>query len=325
MGQLIQTVRTYVGLGMRLGRALELAGVPRSSYYYRPTGTPKGKASSTHTRNVDGTVITNAQLVERIEALLAEEFIDYGYKRVAHALKRAGWIVNVKKVYRLMKQHKLLYPPRKATRRDKAYVAHTRPRALYPFHVIEVDIKYVWIEGLRRHAYLVTFLCVLSRFAIVWELGRTMNSSQVCALVDQVLAHPLVMAVGRDGALSFSIRTDNGPQFIAKKLARALTRLGLYHEFIHPGTPQQNGHIEGFHSTVERRVCQDYELAGFGQANEVFERFFQTYNYKRIMAGINYLTPYECLCKWAYENGVELPKPDPQLLTHTPFFRKLHP
>jgi putative transposase len=308
-----------VAQGLRITKALSIAGVSRSSYYYLATGRHKGKSASTHTVHSSGKVITNEGLVEIIKELLGREFIDYGYKRTAHALKRMGWVINIKKVYRLMKEHHLLYPVRKRSAAGKTYAEHTKPRALYPFHVMEVDIKYIWLGWQRRHGYLVTFLCVKTRFAIAWELDLSMKSSQVARLLEGVIMDPLVLALADTPTHCLRIRTDNGPQFVARKLADACGRLGLDHEFIQPGTPQQNGHIEGFHSTVERLICQQYELRYLPDAIELFTRFYQTYNYDRIMASIGYKTPYEALCEWAASKGKTLPiSPKPNCI-HTNF------
>ena len=299
---------SVVNQGLSVTRALAIAGMSRSSYYYRSNGRPKGKKPSTHTFHQTGTRISNQELVKMIKELLAQEFIDYGYKRTAYALKRLGWIVNVKKVYRLMKKHGLLYPVRRRSASDKTYVKHTKPNPLYPFHIMEVDIKYIWLHWQRRHAYLITFLCVKTRYVIGWALDIRMKSSQVAALLEQVLLDPMVLQLAGNSEQKLRNRTDNGPQFIAHKLAEACERMQLQHEFIQPGTPQQNGHIEGFHSSVERIICQQYELRYLDDAVEVFTRFYQTYNYRRIMASIGYKTPYEALCVWTDTMGKTMNK-----------------
>lgn len=312
---------SVVEQGLSVGKALAIAGVSKSSYYYRSNGRPKGKKPSTQTMHCNGRSICNVRLVELIKELLAQEFIDYGYKRTAHHLKREGWIINIKKVYRLMRENGLLYPARKRSLKDKTYVEHTKPRPMYPFHIMEADIKYIWLSWQRRHAYLVTFLCVKTRFAISWDLELTMKSGQIAGLLEQVITDPFVVELAGSAEHQLRIRTDNGPQFIARKLAEACEKMGLYHEFIQPGTPQQNGHIEGFHSTVERSVCQQYELRYLQDAVDVFNRFYQTYNYHRIMAGIGYKTPYEVLQEWAASHGKNL-TPKEEAICKQPIFNQ---
>lgn len=299
MAQRRQAVNQVVSQGLSVRKALSIAGLSPSSYYYTPTGKPKGNRPSSVCWHRDGHCISNTELVEIIRQILGEEFIDYGYRRTTEALKHLGWQVNHKKVYRLMKQAHLLHPPiRKAQRTDKTYVEYTIPKADLPFSVVEVDIKYIWLHHLRRHGYLVSFLCVKTRFISAWELALTMTSQQIARVLQRFLAHEQVQYFAQGKPYLFRLRTDNGPQFISTKLSHALVEAGLEHEFIEPGTPQQNGHIEGFHSYVERCVCQGYELTNLEQAHELFTRFFHTYNYKRIMKGIGYQTPAQALQQW---------------------------
>lgn len=298
---------TYIQQGLSVSYVLENLGLTRSTYYYKSTGKPKGKKPSAYTLNRNGQRISNEGLMQIVSQILSQEFIDYGYKTTTYVLRKLGWIVNPKKVYRLMKQYNLLYPKRKSRKLFKKYVEQTMPEASYPGQTIEVDIKYIWLDQIRRFGYLLTFLCVKTRFVFAKSLALTMKASQVAQLVDQVVSHPFLRTIQQKKASKFKIRSDNGPQFISEKLAKRMRDLSLDHEFIMPGTPEQNGHIEGFHSTVERLVCQSYELNHLHQAHEIFERFYHTYNYKRIMKSINYRTPYEAIQDWFIDNKIELP------------------
>src|SRR5690606_34833530 len=94
---------------MAVTKALRIAEVPKSSYYYQPKGARKGKPVSTHTLKRNE-LVDNQVVVEEINRILSEEFIDYGYVRTTEALKRLGYQINKKKVYRLMKEDHLLYP-----------------------------------------------------------------------------------------------------------------------------------------------------------------------------------------------------------------------
>ena len=59
-----------------------------------------------------------------------------------------------------------------------------------------------------------------------------------------------------------------------------------------------NGHIEAFHHTVEKLICSKYCFASINDAIQVFTRFFDTYNNKRIMKAILHLTPMEMLINY---------------------------
>ena len=64
----------------------------------------KGIKPSTQSVNRDGELIENGQVVKDIEQTLSQEFCCYGYKNMTAELRELGWIINHKKVYRLMKE-----------------------------------------------------------------------------------------------------------------------------------------------------------------------------------------------------------------------------
>jgi hypothetical protein len=72
--------------------------------------------------------------------------------------------------------------------------------------------------------------------------------------------------------------------------------------YIPPATPQLNGHIESFHSTVERLVCERYEFQNLKDAIEVFTRFYNTYNNERILECLLNKSPKAFLDEW--EKGI---------------------
>jgi hypothetical protein len=84
-------------------------GIKSSSFYYKPSGTPKGINPCTYSMNQDGALFENAVVVADIEKTLRQEFCCYGYRNMTGELKEQGWVISHKKVYRLMKEHKLLY------------------------------------------------------------------------------------------------------------------------------------------------------------------------------------------------------------------------
>ena len=89
-----------------------VVGLHASSFYYKRSLSPKGIKPSTHSVNPDGELVENAVVVKDIEQTLSQEFCCYGYRHMTGELKEKGWIINHKKVYRLMKESKLLYGAR---------------------------------------------------------------------------------------------------------------------------------------------------------------------------------------------------------------------
>ena len=298
MGEKREIVCRYVGKGLNVSDAVSIAGIRKSTYYYRPNGKPKGKRPSTHTFKHGEGMVTNDAVVEEILSLISPEYHDYGYKVSSVLLKRKGYLINHKKVKRLMKDNHLLHPQTiKAESLNKVFIRYTVPPLDGPFKTIEADIKYVYIHEQNRNAFLITFLCTFCRYAIVWDLRYTMTGQQIKDLVMALINHPVVRE-NIDQYTRIMIRTDNGPQFIAKILTSALDATGLKHEFINPGTPQQNAHIESFHSTVTRLVCSKNVFRDVAHARQVFNEFYFAYNNTRVMQALLYYPPKPFLELW---------------------------
>jgi transposase InsO family protein len=161
-----------------------------------------------------------------------------------------------------------------------------------------VDIKYIYIRGDNRNAYLITILDVLTRDALVWSLDYSMKSWQVIKLIDRLILNYLQPRELLKKNIQVTIRNDNGSQFVAKTVREHLKNNQILQEFIKPATPKQNGYIESFHSTVEKLVCQKFEFESLAHARKVFNDFYETYNKKRILKCLLNKTPEEFLKDW---------------------------
>lgn len=273
---------------------LGVLGIPRSSYYYRGIGgggTRKGIQKSTHTITTDGQILSNLQVVKDIKEILSEEFVDYGYLKVTHWLRQEkNYIINPKKVYRLMREQGLLNKivPRKKSQRN--WVKELLPPAKDAFDYLEFDIKYFYVAGKNRNAMSLTVIDVKTR----WVLGQCMNwtikKGEVINLFDQLFeAYPLPK--------HFYVRNDNGSQFIAHEVQQYFKDKKVVQEFCKPATPEQNAHIESYHSIQERVICQRNEFDSLENLQATLNRFVSFYNFKRIHSGVGYQSPYKYLLK----------------------------
>jgi putative transposase len=295
----------------------------KSTYYYRPNGRPKGKRPSTHTMR-NGVMVPNQVVVDEIIRIIDPEYHDYGYQVSTDLLKRLQYSINHKKVYRLMNENKLLHPPTKKTAPlNKTFIRYTVPPLEGPFKTIEADIKYVYIHEKNRNAYLITFLCTFCRYAPVWDLQYSMKNEEIGELIYDLINDPDVKRYLDNQRIKILIRTDNGPQFIARQLAAIFESLGINHEFIRPGTPQQNAHIESFHSTVTKLVCNRNIFQDLEHATEIFEEFYKAYNETRVMKSLLCFPPKSFLKLWeAGIVGIKKNKKNKEIF----FFReKPHP
>lgn len=292
-----EVIRNFVALGLRLEKALNLAKLSKSTYYYKPNGRPKGHQVSTHTKFGQDWII-NEQLVEQIKKILEPDFIDYGYSRVALVLKNMGYQINKKKVYRLMKAHQLLNPVIRSKSASKPFVVYKTPHPDRPFHTLEIDIKYIYIHHQKRNAYLIAILDTFNRQVLEWDIFDNMKAERVIDLVHRLTDNHLIIHNVDPKKIEVIIRTDNGSQFLAKIYKAALKDIGIARNYIPKATPQMNGHIESFYATVQKLVCNKYIFNSVQHAREIFGRFINTYNNTRIMESILGKSPVQFIELW---------------------------
>jgi putative transposase len=97
--------------GIRTNLVLRICQISRSSYYYKPQieGKKVGKPASTFTKKITGGYDNDSIIVEEILKLLALPFVDYGYLKTTFYLRdEKNYLINPKKVYRLMAENGLL-------------------------------------------------------------------------------------------------------------------------------------------------------------------------------------------------------------------------
>ena len=287
----------YVARGVPVTEALHMLHVPRSSFYSTHELAPSkaGRGDSAVTMRIKGeetVFLPNETVVEEMKAVLSQEFVCYGYKKMARQLKRDGFVINRKKVLRLMAENSLLnhsYNRRSPVRR----VVESKVTVSAPNRVWEADIKYVWIAGEGRNAYFLGFIDCFTREAVKHYLGFHCNGSDV----RQTMLHAFHdRGIGEIG--NVRIRNDNGTQLVCRKVENFLTAMNIDHERIHPRTPKEDAHIESFNSILEREVIKRFEFESFGDAEATINRFVDFYNNERIHSAIGYRTPWETYRKW---------------------------
>ncbi len=276
---------------MTRDKVLSIIGITKHQYYYQSKGSRSGrKPSQTTERLVEGkkVVETNEQVVRQIKSIQSDPDTNCGYQRMRSALILLGYFINPKKVYRLMKENHLLKSRhKKATKTYAKYRIFTPEN---PLQVLEMDIKYFWIAKDRRHAYLLTIVDTFTRAVLDWRIGFTMKSFQVKELWEKVIINYLQPSDLLKKGIHVEVRNDNGPQFIAKKLQQFFQENYLNQVFTHPYTPQENGHIESFHSILSTSIGERQ----FWDLNELEERlkvFYLKYNTVRIHGSIAGLPP----------------------------------
>ena len=257
--------RDVVSLLMSRGhsqrRSCALAGLHRSTCQYRRTR------------------VDDEGLVGRIREL-ASERPRYGYRRLHVLLRREGRAVNRKRVYRLYRAAGLA-----VRRRSRRKLRLTRPLPIMP----------VWKPNERWsmdfvHDYLAdgrplrTFDVVdaYTREALAIEVDTSLPAQRVVRVLDK-----LVWQYG----LPTALRIDNGPEFISTALDAWAAAHGVKLDFIQPGKPTQNGHIESFNGKFRDECLAQERFPTLARARVEIELFRVDYNTQRPHSSLDYRTP----------------------------------
>jgi putative transposase len=243
-------------------RACELAGVSR-----RRLGYSSRRRGDT--------------IVGRLKKLAAER-PRYGYRRLHQMLKREGHRVNVKRVRRLCVLHGLKLS-RKVRRKRRGQGIGVPCRAQYPNHVWAYDFVHDMCENGRKLKVL-TVEDEFTRRCLTIEVEHRMTAGFV--------ARTLLKLFVEFGAPTF-VRSDNGPEFIAKCLMRMLKIQGVECRHIEPGSPWQNGLNERFNGSY-RDECANLEtFRNRDHARALSKAYQREYNEDRPHSSLGYLTPCE--------------------------------
>ena len=294
----------YINQGHPQKLVLEVLGIPRSTYAdrikHKIGNGNRGRKPSSHTKTRCGALISNEIVVEQIQDLLSQEFVDYGYLKVTHWLRQnKGYIINPKKVRRLMKEKGLLNTKKVYHRAKRTWVKDMIPNTKQPFDYLEFDIKYEYVQRAKRNALTLTVLDVNTRWVLGHLTAWSIRQVHIKKLFDQIFKSYSLPK-------SIYVRCDNGSQFVSEMIQKYFERHQVIQEFCKPATPEQNGHIEAYHSIVEKVVCQAFEFDSLEELQQTKNRFVRFYNWERIHSGIKYLSPY----KYLLSNSIDMNQSD---------------
>jgi transposase InsO family protein len=260
------------------------SSTPRSVYYYQPSGNKPGRKPSTYTLKEDGSIVPNETVVSEIKKMLGHEFkSSYGYELTTIELQSLHYMINHKKVYRLMDENNLLLNKKISTLGKRQFAKFRTIEAAYPMEYLSMDIKYIWVQGEQRNYYLLSIEDVYSRKILSWIFKRSIRKKDIVDMLKRLHHKQNIKGV--------IIRNDNGPQFIAHVVRNFLRTVEVQQEFTHPGTPEENSYIEAFHSILQKLLCDKTEFSSYYDAKLALERFMKFYNEERWHRSIGFVTP----------------------------------
>jgi len=207
----------------------------------------------------------------------------YGYRRIAALLRAQGWRVNDKRIERLWRLEglKLRRPQRKRRRLGHAANGCVRLRPLHRNHVWSVDFVMDRTEDGRALKMLV-ILDEWTRLCLRVEVARSIVAADVRLALDA--------AIESHGAPEH-LRSDNGPEFVARALREALAARGIQSSYIEPGSPWENGYVESFNSKLRDELLEREVFTSLLEARVMVEDWRVVYNERRPHSALGYVTP----------------------------------
>jgi putative transposase len=232
------------------------------------------------------------EMIRRLKELAAEH-PRYGCRRLRELLRREGRVMNLKRVRRLCRENGLLLKQKR--RRKRRGIGIGVPcLAEYPNHVWAYDFVEDRTETGRKLRVL-TVADEFTRECVTVEVEYRMNS--------KFAAETLLRLFTEHGVPKF-VRSDNGPEFIAKQLMRTLSGSGVEARHIEPGSPWQNGRNERFNGTL-RDECLNLEtFCNRDHARALIKLFRRQYNERRPHSSLEYQTPSEFAAAWKQKEGI---------------------
>ncbi|MCW8136012.1 MAG: IS3 family transposase [Planctomycetota bacterium] len=209
----------------------------------------------------------------------------YGYRRIWSLLRREGFAVNRKRVHRLWRLNGLKVPQRRKKKRALGQGSNgcATKRAEHRNHTWAWD----FIHDRTSNGRSLKWISVVDEFTrefLVLEVGRSQKATDVIEAISE--------AMKRQGAPRH-IRSDNGPEFIAKALRKWLSRAKVETLYVEPGSPWQNGYAESFHAKLRDELLEQEMFGSVEEAKLLSRRWSWEYNHQRPHSALGYRTPAE--------------------------------
>ena len=247
---------------MSIRRACDVLQAGRSTYHYR-------------SRSDD-----QADLKQRIKEI-AETRVRYGYRRIHVLLRREGWAINAKRVYRLYHEMGLQLRNKTPKRRVKAKLRDDRVDATCPNETWAMDFVHDQLATGRRLRIL-TVVDTFSRFSPVIDPRFSYRGEDVVRTLEVVCKR-----VGYPKA----IRVDQGSEFISRDLDLWAYQKDVVLDFSRPGKPTDNAFIESFNGKFRAECLNTHWFMNLDDAREKMEAWRRDYNEVRPHSAIGNNTP----------------------------------
>jgi putative transposase len=277
--------------GLTIVRMVELGGVSRASFYRYDED-----AAEQPDRDMD--------LRDAIQRI-ALAWPSYGRPRITAALRRQGWVVNPKRVYRLLREDNLL-----CVRKRKFLVTtdSNHKRRVYPNlagQMVLTGINQLWVADLTyirletEFVYLAVVIDAFSRRVIGWALDRTVEDTLTLAALRMALE-------SRRPPAGLVHHSDRGSQYASGDYTDLLKADGCEISMSHKSSPWENAGCESWMKTLKYEEVYQQEYRDLAEARASLARFIdQVYNQQRLHSALGYRPPVEFEQALLVSGGVE--------------------
>ena len=214
---------------------------------------------------------------------LARRYGRYGYRRITALLRTAGWLVNAKRVERIWRCEGLKVPARQP-KKGRLWLNDGSCVRLCPEHRDHVW-AYDFVEHRTHDGRKIRMLNVVDEFSRECLAIRVARKLKAIDVID-VLSDLFILR-GVPG----HIRSDNGPEFIAKAVQDWIGAVGAKTAYIAPGSPWENGFVESFNARLRDELLNGEIFYSLREAQLIIENWRQHYNTVRPHGSIGYKPP----------------------------------
>lgn len=267
-------------IGYKITNICNAFEVPRSSYYYHQGKVKRGYIREKR-KKLEEEILCEIRDIKKIHPL-------YGYRRTtALVKKKLKKYVNHKRIYRLMKEEKLLCERKKYKAKRHKPGDRSKPKAKYPNHWWGTDMTKHYIEG-YGWLYIVPVLDWYTKEVVGIEISGSCKTE----IWKSALENGVLFAC-HEGSREYSINlmSDNGSQPTSGKYEKTCKRLGINHVTTSYNNPKGNAETESFIKTLKEDCLWINEFDSFEDAKREILSWIDYYNHEYPHSAIGYKSP----------------------------------